>query len=72
LVVIQVVQTAFVELVAQVIMTLRVYALSHRNRYILGALSIHVAGQFGLALYLSAFADHGSQSSCSLVPLHPI
>jgi hypothetical protein len=59
LVIIQVVQTTFVELVAQVIMTLRVYALSQRNRYIFGALSIHVVAQFGLGLYLSAFSDHG-------------
>ncbi|KAF9653824.1 hypothetical protein BDM02DRAFT_3182271 [Thelephora ganbajun] len=58
LVVIQVVQTTFVELVAQVVMTLRVYALSQRNKYILGVLSIHVVGQFGLGLYLSAFSDH--------------
>lgn len=59
LVVIQVVQTTFVELVAQVVMTLRVYALSQRNKYILGALSIHIVGQFGLGLYISAFSDHG-------------
>ena len=69
LVVIQVVQTTFVELVAQIIMTLRVYALSQRNRYILGALSIHIVGQFGLGLYLSAFSDHGLQSlSFGFVP----
>lgn len=59
MVIIQVVQTTFVELVAQVVMTLRVYALSQRNIYILGALSIHVVCQFGLGLYLSAFSDHG-------------
>ena len=63
LVVIQVVQTTFVELVAQVIMTLRVYALSQRNKYILGVLSVYVVGQFGLGLYLSAFSDHGLRSS---------
>lgn len=45
-------------------MTLRVYALSHRNVYILVPLSVHVVGQFGLGLYLSAFSDHGAQ------PLH--
>ena len=61
MVVIQVVQTTFVELIAQVIMTLRVYALSRRNIYILGALSIHVVGQFGMGLYLSVFSGHGSQ-----------
>ena len=56
------VQTTFVELVAQVVMTLRVYALSRRNKYILRALSVYVVGQFGLGLYLSAFSDHGLRS----------
>ena len=69
MVVIQVVQTTFVELIAQVIMTLRVYALSQRNRYILGALSTHVVGQFGMGLYLSAFSDHGSQSFFGSIPI---
>lgn len=50
-------------------MTLRVYALSQRNRYILGTLSVHVVGQFGLGLYLSAFSDHGLPSlSFGFVP----
>lgn len=61
MVVIQVVQTAFVELIAQVFMTLRVYALSRQNKYIRGALSVHVVAQFGLGLYLSVFSGHGLQ-----------
>lgn len=56
--VIQVVQTTFVELVAQVVMTLRVYAMS-QNKYIYGALAIHVVGQFGLGLYLSVVSHYG-------------
>jgi len=58
LVVIQVVQTTFVELIAQVVMTLRVYALSQKNKYILSALVTHIVGQFGLGLYLSAVSNH--------------
>ena len=42
-------------------MALRVYALSHRNVYIISALSIHIVCQFGLGLYLSAFSDHGTR-----------
>ncbi|KAF9793279.1 hypothetical protein BJ322DRAFT_1033827 [Thelephora terrestris] len=42
-------------------MTLRVYALSKRNKYVLGAFSVHVVGQFGLGLYLSIVSDHALQ-----------
>lgn len=71
LVIIQVVQTTFVELIAQVVMTLRVYALSQRNNYVLAMLAIHVAGQFGLGLYLSAVSHHGSEFPPLLVLFNP-
>jgi hypothetical protein len=63
-VVLQVVQTTFVEFAAQVVMILRVYALA-QNKTLIYVLSAHAAAQFGLGLFLCLVSHHGLDFSAS-------
>ena len=64
MVVVQVVQTTFVEVIAQVVMILRVHALA-QNKPIVFGLSALAVVQFGVGLYLSVASHHGLEFSAS-------